>query len=350
MTSVMRILAILIGLSLTVSASRAETLSAADREALLENLEKLRDAALAKVDARFRLAIAAYREGLSSDEAAMDLYLRCIEKVNFEEQKKDKQDFLAWKRQDDVKAKLSEPGFRLALRIQLRWLILVLQAASEKANLKALAGDAQEIVDGLFREADKLAAHEQELSQAVTSTVFARAYEITYLGKEKWPLSPINLDEVYGTIVFPPLRMPSHVEALRAAWIKRIQQEGIKVEAWGGKGRGRGNGNIPGNPNGKGKGKGDKTEHKIGMAADFKSADYERFVTETLPDLQWQMEMDLFRSGDESAAAKRMLKHLEKHINSKSARNWGEEFKNLLKPKVAPTPAAPPAPVETPVE
>lgn len=233
----MRSLAIVICAALCSSAVRAELLSDADREALLENLEKLRDAAMSKIDARFRIAMAAYRDALASDDAAMDLYLRCIEKVNFEDQQKDKGDFNAWKRQDDTKAKLSDLSFRLALRYQLRWLVLTLQASSEKANRKALAADAQEIVDAIFRDADKLAGQQQELNQAVTSTVFARAYEIGHLENdksEKWPLSPVQLGEIYGTIVFPPLRSPSRVTELRSAWIKRIQQESIKVDAWGG--------------------------------------------------------------------------------------------------------------------
>ena len=42
---------------------------------------------------------------------------------------------------------------RLALRHQLRWLILTLQAASEKPDRAKLAADAQEIVDAIFRDA-----------------------------------------------------------------------------------------------------------------------------------------------------------------------------------------------------
>jgi hypothetical protein len=238
-----------------------------------------------------------------------------------------------------VKEKNSDLSFRLALRYQLRWLILTLQASSEKANRKALAADAQEIVDAIFRDADKLAGQEQELNQSVTATVFARAYDIGHLENDKWPLSPVHLGEVYGSIVFPPLRMPARVTELRAAWIKRIQQEGIKVEAW--------SDNSRANPKGNGRGKTAKDERKIGMSSEMKGLAYERFRIEILPELQWQMEMDLFRSGDESAAAMRMLSHLEKHLNHKSARSWGEQFKNLLNPKVV---AAPPVPAEIPIE
>lgn len=341
MTNAMRILALIIGAALTLSAARADTLSAADREALLENLEKMRDAATAKVDARFRIAINAYREALASDDAAVDLYLKCYEKVNFEDQQKDKAAFLIWRRGDEAKAKLGDPGFKLALRIQLRWLILTLQASSEKANMKVIGAEGQEVVDGLFQAADKLRGQEHELAQGVTSTVFAKVYDIGHVDSEnKWPQSPINLAEFYGSVVFPPLRTPDRVEALRAAWTKRIQQELIKIEAWAGaKPRPA--------PNPKGKGKGEKPDHKTPVAPD-KTPEYERFITETLPDLQWQMELDLFRHGDEAGAAKRMLKQIQAHPDHKSCHAWAEEFANLLKPKPA-APVAPPPPPQ-PVE
>jgi hypothetical protein len=313
--------------ALTTSAVRSQTLSSADREALLENLEKLRDVSMSKVDARFRTAMTAYRDALSSDDATLELYLKCVEKVNFVEQQKKISEFLDWKHKDEVKAQLSDPAFRMALRYQLRWLVVTLQASSDKANPKTLTTEAQEIVDGIFRDADKLAGQEKLLEQAVTATEFAKAYDIGDLKKDKWPLSPVQLDEVYNTIVFPPLRTPSRVAALRAAWIKFIQQEGIKIEAWSANPKTAPKGKNDKNKNDKG-----KTEHRIGMAADLKSPEYDKFLAEKQPELQWQMEVDLFRNGDESAAALRMLAHLEKHINHPSARKWGDDFKNLLKP------------------
>ena len=339
MTCAMRILAILMVAALTASAARSQTLSSADREALLEKLEKLHDTATSKVDDRFRTAMTAYLAAMASDDATLGLYIKCIEKVNFLDQQKKPSEFLEWKHKEDVKAQLADPAFRLALHYQLRWLVLTLQASSEKANPKTLAAEAQELVDALFRDADKLNGQEKLLQAAVTSTEFAKAYEIGDLKKDKWPLSPINLEEIYGSVVFPPLRSPTRLAALRAAWIKRIQQEGIKVEAW--------TAATASKPPVKGP-KG-KPDHHSSVASDAKILEYEKFLADRQPDLQWQMEVDLFRNGDESASALRMLAHLEKHITHKSARKWGEEFKNLLKPATpaaaaAATPPAPPAP------
>jgi len=317
----MRIAAIFICTALGITGARAESLSNVDREILLENLEKLRESADAKVDARFRVALAAYREAMTSNEAAMDLYLKCIEKLDFDDQQKKYADFREWKRKEAEL--LSDAGFRLALRYQLRWLILTLRASSEKAVLNDLAAEAQEIVDSVFLDADKFGANGQALEQPVTSSIFARAYEIGKIDKEDWPLSPVRLDQMYEQLIFPPLRTPNRVESLRAAWIKRIHQEGIKVEKWSGNGKGRKNGQTNGD----------------------KAPDYERFAAETIPELQWQMEVDLFRHGDEGGAAKRMFAHIERHLNHRSSREWGDQLKTLLKPKAAPAPTVPP---ETP--
>jgi hypothetical protein len=314
----MRVHVLLVCAALSLSSARAETLSDADRETLLENLEKLRESANSKVDAKFRIALAAFREAIGSDDAAISLYLNCMEKVNFEDQQKKSADFREWKRKEAEK--LSDPGLRLALRHQLRWLVLTLQAASEKADRSKLAVEAQEIVDSIFREPEKLKNQEAILNQAVTSSVFARAYEINSEKAKDWPLSPIQLDQIYTQVLLPPYRSASRLNELRAAWIKRIQQEGSKMEHWSE------NDKKP------------KEEKRIGMASAMPGLAYEKFLAETQPKLQWDMEIDLFRNGDESGAAVRMLAHLEKYLAHPSARDWGKQFEALLKPVDAENP------------
>ena len=317
----MRTLAAFICAVVLTSGARSESLSPADREALLGSLEKLRESASSQVDSRFRMALSAYREAVASDEAVIDFYLKCTEKADFSDQKKKPSEFREWKHaQSDH---LSDPAFRLALRFQLQWLILTLRAYPEKVTVESLAPDAQEIVDGIFNNADRLKTQEKTLNQAVTSTVFARVYEITGPEKKKWPLSPFHLDAVYEQVIFPAYRTPSKLEQLRAAWIRRIKQEEIKLESWQEPAKG---------------------DRRSGMAS-AKSPELQKFIEEAIPEFQWEMEMDLFRNGDESGAAKRMLAHIEKHIGHKSARAWGEAFKNLLVTKPVATPAAGTAPV-----
>jgi len=315
----MRVPILLVCSTLLFHVGHAESLSDADRETLLGNLEKLRDASDSKADARFRIALAAYRNAIGNDEAAIDLYLNCMEKVNFEELHKKAADFREWKSKE--REKLSDPGLRLALRHQLRWLMLTLEAASAKPDRVKLTSEAQEAVDSIFRDADKLKNQQEILSQAVTSTVFAKAYDINHVKVDNWALSPIEIDAVYDQILLPPYRKPTALGILRAGWIKRIQQETVKMELWSAKR------------------KEVREDKRSAMASDMQSPEYLKFLDEDLPKLQWKMEVDLYNFGDEAGASVRMLAHLEKHIGHPSARDWADELKKLLKPSVAvPTP------------
>jgi hypothetical protein len=320
----MRIYVLLVCAAISLNSAKAEALSDADRETLLENLEQLQESADSKVDAKFRVALAAYREAIGSDDAAMELYLNCIEKVNFEDQQKKSTDFREWKRSQVDK--LADPGLRLALRHQLRWLVLTLQASSEKADRTKLIPEAQQIVDSIFLDTAKLRNQQETLNQSVTSSVFARAYEINSAKVEMWPLSPISLDQVYEQILLPPNRKSSRLNQLQATWTKRIQQESAKVQYWS---------EHEQKP---------KDEKRVGMASEMQNPAYEKFLTQAKPSLQWEMELDLFSHGDESGAAVRMMNHLQKNLTHPSVRQWAKQFGALLKPKTVEAPPTAQAP------
>jgi hypothetical protein len=288
----------------------AQSLTEQERKELLEKLEKLRDSAEERVDARFRAAISAYSAAVASESAAREFYLKCTEKVNFTDQKRKSQDFREWKRREDER--LSAPGFALALQIQLRWLILTLQAASENSDRAQLASAAQSVINTMVGQASALADHHQILGQGATSSVFARAYEIAEVQVEKWPLAPGDIGAVYDEILLPPLRARREPQQLRAAWTQRIQQEMVMQEK------------MP---------SGEDNHRKVGMSSAMRTAAYERFLSEGLPELQWEMELDLYKHGDERNAAMNMLAHIAKNITHKSARKWGEELEGLLAPK-----------------
>ena len=306
----MRILAIIWTSLLAISPAGGQALTSADREALLEKLEAVRSSADSKVDERFRMAIAAYRNASTSDQAAADFYLDCIEKVNFKDQRRKNADFREWKRKEAEK--LSAPGLGLALRLQLNWLTLTLRAASQKTDRESLLPEVQQILDAIVRDAAALKDHQQSLNPAVNSSFFAKAYDLGNINVDGWPLAPGQLGLVYEQILLPPQRKPDRLEKLRAGWTKRIQQEMALQEAWAGAE--------------------DPASKKIGTSAALRSPAYELFLVEVVPELQWKMELDLFKSGDEQGAALRMLSHLEKNIGHKSARSWAAEFSKLLNP------------------
>jgi hypothetical protein len=310
----------LIGLWLAVigaSLVHAETLKPADREALLYSIEKLHQTAQSNVDSRFQTALVAYREAMGSDESAIEFYLKCTEKLEFDDKERKEADFREWKKKREKK--ISADGFGLALRQQLRWLVLTMRSSSEKSEPEVIADEAAEIVDSIFGNPQLLKSQSEVLRQSANGTIFARAYEISSFIKSPLPPTPLDLEAIYENFIFPPIRASGDVASLRDAWIKRIRQEGVS------------------------NGSGDQERQGSDQNA-AKAIAYERFVKEKLPELQWQMEVDLFRHGDEAEAAKRMCAHIEKNINHPSARKWSEAFVDLIKPQENQAPSETPEP------
>jgi len=211
----------------------------------------------------------------------------------------------------------------MALRIQLRWLILSLRAASEKSDRDQLVSGAREVVDAIVGDVEKLRNQRQLLNQSAVGSLFARAYEIGEVKADNWVFSPGHIGEVYEKILLPPLRSSRQADSLRAAWLRRIAQE-IRMQEFLPSAQEDGNG-----------------KRRIGMADDVRGTELDQFIAETVPELQWTMEMDLFRHGDERNAAVRMLAHLEKNLGHKSARKWATELTGILSGKDKE--AAPPA-------
>lgn len=311
-------------LALGMSQLHAAPLSEADREALIERLDMLKKSATERLDARFQAGVQAYAAAMNSEDDALALYLKCVEKVDFIDQKKKESDFREWKRKEGDK--LSAPSFKLALRHQLYWLSLTCQAASENADRERLTTIAQSAMDAVFRDLPNLKDQQQVLKQSVTGTVFAKAYEITNIKVDKWALSPVDIQIIYEQMVMPPLRNSAGIDKLKEAWVRRMQQEGAVVEYWTGRAAGAGGGRQ-------------REEGRIGMADNARPPEVDRFLNDVLPVMQWQMELDLFKAGDQAAAALRMINHIEKNLGNSSAKDWSEQFRNLL---MAGAPAAQP--------
>lgn len=304
--------------AISLAGGQVSRLTPEDREKLIQRLAEIRDAVDSNVEARFRVAISAYRSAMTSDEATFSLYMNCVEKVDFTDQGRSGQDFREWRRQNDDR--LKDPAFRRALRHQLRWLVLSLQATSEDADRDQLASQAQEIMDSIVGDAKNLTGHQGILNQDVTGSVFARAYQIGRVEVEDWVLSPGQIGGIYEQILLPPYRVGRRHASLRSGWVKRIQQETTLFEEW--------------------RGKSDRRGGRIGMATATRSPEYEKFLAEEVPRMRWKMEVDVFEHGDPLGAAMNMLVHLEKHVAHPSLREWTSEFESLLQPTVGTRSAA----------
>jgi hypothetical protein len=295
----------------------ADPLGTGDREALLEKLEKLRKVGESEQRGRFGVARAAFRGAMGSDDAAVELYLNCIERVQFSEEQKKAQEFRDWKRAE--KEKLADPALALALRHQLRWLSLTLDASEAGVDRAAVTAEARRAVDAVFLDAPRLRGQQALLRASVLDSVFAKCYAVRDLDLKEWPLSPVNLGEVYGTLILPPLRKPEKVSDLRNAWMSWIAQSVVAAEHWSA---------------------GRKPEGEALTPA------VERFRADEYPEMMWAMEEDLFKAGDQQTAALRMISQLETHQKHRRASDWAKRFEVLLRgggepAAPAPVPSAP---------
>lgn len=296
-----------------IPAVRADSLSTTDREVLLERLEKIRNSANEKIESRYRIAINAYQAAASSNEAATEFFLKCVEKIEFTDQNRRNADFREWKHKEDDK--LKSVGHAAALRLQLRWLILTLRATSEQADRKQLAGEAAAMLEAIGSDYRSLKPYQNILSQGVLGSIFAKAYDLGDVKLEKWPQAPLPVGQVFDQLLMPPHRNLAGLATLKELWNRRIQMEiAMKNES---------------TPENQGE------SRRIGTKDALQSPETKNFRENDLPKLKWQMETDLFKSGDESGAAVRMLQQIESLPTHESARDWTDQLSKLLSPPQA---------------
>lgn len=289
----------------------ADPLSNVDRMELIERLDTLRNEAKSHALTRFDGASEAFREGMQTGDAATALYMKCVEKVDFIERDRKTSDFRDWrKRHDD---RLDDETHALALRHQLRWTVLTMKAAGNPDKAYSLAAEALEMLESIYQTPAELRPHTGVLAQSVSSTYFARAYGLTGYKIPDWPMSPldrttrgIQVEGPFNKLIFPALREKGDFPALRNAWARRIKFEELAAGFWSKEGI-------------------DKKNPGMTEA-------HEKFLLETQPKLTWQMEADLFQTGDERVAAINMLKHLQANLTHTDAREWEAQFRELVSP------------------
>ncbi len=305
----MKIASMLLCSFFAVPLLQAEPLTQADMEELRARLKTIQEGAMAHQDSRFKGAADDFRNALKDEDAALDLYLKCVELVDFTEQQKKGQDFRDWKRENE--ARLKNPQFRQALRFQLNWLVLTMRAAARPSEIHNLSPEALDALRAVFANAKDIAAQRDLLNRPVLDSVYAKAYKIGDLELKNWPTSPLQVTAIFEQIILPPLRKSDSITALDAAWDARIQMELAKVAEFSGP----------------------QPEPTGLQRGEPQSPAEVKFRKEQLPELLWKKQVDLFQCGDQRAAALRMLTHINDHLTSSDVSRWIEQFQQLVAPQ-----------------
>ena len=296
----------------------AQQLSKSDREMLLEKLKEIEDTAHDRIEQRLHRAVRDYTAAMRSDRDTLELYVNCYEKVEYEDKHRQNSEFRDWKRRQENE--LKDPGFQLALRYQLRWLTLVLKSASRGADKAQISKEAFEQLTTIYRDIEKVQNQKRILGQSVTASMFARAYEIHHT-ESYLPLSPTAVSQIYEDVILPPLREHKKVAGLKTAWQRRIQLEEIDATGWAAHDTRVFSGD-----------KRDRDRERLAREKnrDQKRINEEVFITETRPTLIWEMEVDLFKAGDEMGASRRMISHVNSYLTHKDCTKWVVELQGLL--------------------
>jgi hypothetical protein len=309
----MKIVSSIIFLSFMLSL-QADPLGKAEIEGLLKELETVQDGAHQQMDKRYKSALDDFQAAMQSDDAAITLYLKCVEKIDFTDLQKKGQEFRDWRRNNDDRMK--NPAFRQALRHQLSWLSLTLRAAARPEESGKLSPEVLAAMNSLFANVHQLAGQGRLLTSPVTESVFFKAYEIGELPLKTWPTSPLQIGEIYDSCVMPGLRRPDKITELAAAWDERMRYETSRLEYLS-----------------------KPASSSPASAKELRTPEMIEFSEQTLPDLKWKKEIDLYQAGDQRAAALRMLNYIKANVAHRKAVEWVDQFKSLVNPKkILPSP------------
>ena len=275
-----------------------------EKDALLAQLDELETQAVSINIKSQSEAISLLVEAIQSDTAAFKLYLECIEKIRFEDQKKKSSE-----RRDGIKKikEQSNKEFKRALRHQLYWLVHSIEAAR---NPDKRLEQALKLVQGLENIVEDTNYLNNKnvfggpLSQNPFGSEIAKVLKIENLKPEGWPSGPLDFDGLYKNVVLKHLVEQGQFEAARNHWVTRIKAEQAIIEAYAKEP----DTNVYG-----------KTPVRL-----------ENFLEKKVPRLRWDAEEIFFNGGDERQSYINMFEIIKQYPEHDKYLSWIEWVRGNL--------------------
>lgn len=297
--------------------AQADPLKKEDIEKYLEGLENLRKAIVAQRSQKNGVALKAYVRNAASPTQANAFYLDCLKKLRFTDENKRSE---AWRTyREDNEGEIDTTFHREARQMELRYLILTIEAAH--------VDDRRDMMPKLLDYIDKLVAMDgraYEFVESADASVFTEAYGIeNTIDPGFWEMSPTNVGGIYDQAILPHLR-EHRDERLISAWQSKIkhmtaleesrkagkdkaEREEIRDERRGGP-RGR------------------NSDPRFRAEARDEIDRYETFMSETLPELKWEMCKDLLEHGFRDQAIPLMVTVIRDHAEHQEVITWLNEL------------------------
>lgn len=282
-------------------------------------------------------ALRAFQEAMTSDDKAFTLFADCKKQVDFEDKGQTGSEYGDWKRGDGKN--WHEPDACAMLKLQLRWLVLTIEAANARTETTfgQVVSQVPSYLEAMLTDWKRLGGRFRgELRNDVLSSVYAKNFKLdqTIERLQGWEYSAGNVDGIYDAILLPYLRQKRSLQGIQTAWQNRIRQQSEMVEV--------AERNARKDENASGNGRG-PDPRRATQAANRAEEEVVKFKEEKLPRLQWNALKDVYLLGNEEFAGPQLLSHLRSNLGHKDADHWILELAKLLKHEPLDPPPPPPS-------
>lgn len=288
----------------------AEQLDKKQVETMIKSLEGIKKAVIARQSKKNGIAAREFKKHVGSSVAANAFYLTCLKKDRFDAENKRPE---AWRVYQEKTPEFQEVYHREAKQLELRYLLLTLQAAQVE--------DRREMMKPLISFLDAMLKADGrgfEYIESAANSVFSDAAEIEdTVDPGDWELDPTNIKGIYDQGILPHMRIhrdPRLVEA----WKAKIRHMTVYAER---KEEGRLREEREEERDDRKEGKRKNTDEFKAEAREEKNA-LEEFKTETLPETKWGMCEDLVEHGFRAEALPLMLEVIRAHPEYRDIGAW----------------------------
>lgn len=266
------------------------TMTDKQKEEFIESLKILQDSNANQKLRLIRAGIAALSPAAANENEAMNLFERCYKKQEFEDKERKDKEWREWKTQN--KETMGSAVNKRALRYQIRWALITLQAAMEPEDTydpTKYAPQAIALLTEILKDTKVLGESKGPYNGSVITGPIGQMYELNACRPQGWPDNIMDPHRVIESLVLAPSREKGDVAGLRRGWSNLIAMQKVKDEA-AEKAAAAAAINQPGDRRG---------NRQMNRRGGFEA---------TLENMYWMCELDCYKCGDELSASSNMLR------------------------------------------
>ena len=274
--------------------AQTDVLTPSQQKQLLERLSDLEKVASQVRNTVYSSALTDLKAAVGQPRRCADLYVDCVNEVDFRSQGKKMSEFSDWKKRN-LKL-VREDDHERALQLQVRYLIMTMNLfrIEEWEEVQGLIGSVLDYLDAVAEAESVRGVNRQPvLKSNLNQSYFVRRYKLEKSLNPKfgWVMNAGDFKGIYNKFIFPNIIGNGDRDLLDQVWSRRLKQE--KVIA-------------------------DKAER------------LSEFMEFDVPALEWNKAKNIYDMGNRREAFLMMLGIIKNQTNHPEALNWIAEFKTLV--------------------